>query len=206
MAILSLILRLIQSLLSLTPRDPGSDEDPLSGLTTEQKETVNKYLLASDEFFYRNSLLFPDIFRCSLLPEDGPVSVELIKEGEKGEENTYRVTRNELVVSTGSENEMARFINSGCVPIFLSGAHFTPRKTAGVSNAKQIAANIALSSVAMVLPSTKAARPDDIMEAREKLRDHLPHFWSSMLKLSTEVNSKLEPDASPLEINGPCRR
>ncbi|MDR5887325.1 hypothetical protein [Vreelandella janggokensis] len=184
----------------LTPSDPNSDEDPLSELTTEQKETVHKYLIASGEFFYRNSQLFSDLFQCSLLPDDGPVSVELIEEGKKGEKNLYKVTRNELVVCTGSEDEMAGLINSGCVPIFMSGAQFTPRKTGGVPNTKQIAANIALSSVAMVLPSTKAARPDDIMEAREQLRDHLPNFWSSMLKLSSEVNSKIEPDASPLEI------
>ncbi|HAI97278.1 MAG: hypothetical protein CL866_06650 [Cycloclasticus sp.] len=186
--------------LSLVPSSPGSDEDPLKDLTKEQKETVNKYLFLSSEFFYRNSLLFSDVFSCSLLPDDGPMSVKLIKEGKNGEKNTYEVTRNDLVVCTDSMDEMASFIDSGCVPVFMNGAKFTPRNTVVASDAKQIAANIALSSVAMVLPSTKAARADDIMEAREKLSDHLPHFWSAMLKLSTEINSKLEPEASPIEI------
>ena len=39
-----------------------------------------------------------------------------------------------------------------------------------------------------------------IMEAREKLSDHLPYFWSSMLKLSSEVTSKIGTDATPFEI------
>lgn len=184
----------------LTPGSPELDEDPLMELTKEQKNTVNKYLFLSSEFFYKNSLLFSDVFSCSLLPEDGPVSVKLIKEGKKGEKNIYEVTRNDLVVCIDSMDEMAKFINSGCVPVFMNGAKFIPKNTVGTSDAKQIAANIALNSVAMILPSTKAARADDIMEAREKLSDHLPHFWSAMLKLSTEINSKLEPEASPLEI------
>ncbi len=186
--------------ISLTPSDPNSDEDPLKGLTKEQKETVNKYLFLSGEFFYKNSLLFSGAFSCSLLPPEGPMSVKLVKEGKKGELNAYEVTRNTMVVSTDSKDELANFINSGCVPVFMNGAQFVPRNTIGTSNSKQIAANIALSSVAMVLPSTKAARADDIMEAREKLSDHLPNFWSAMLKLSIEINSKLELDASPLDI------
>lgn len=186
--------------ISLTPQMSGYTDDPLAGLTAKQRDTVNKYLFLSGEFFYKNALLFPNAFSCSLLPDEGPLSVELIKEGKKGELNTYEVKRNTMVVATEAQNEMANFINSGCVPIFMSGTKFTPKQTLGAQNAKQIAANIALSSVAMVLPSTKAASCNDIMEAREKLSDHLPHFWSAMLKLSTEINSKLEPDTPAIEI------
>jgi len=186
--------------LTLTPHETDEAEDPLEGLTKKQKETVNKYLLLSSEFFYKNSALFPDAFSCSLLPPEGPLSVKLIEEGKKGKLNKYSVTRNPIVVATGAKDELASFINSGCVPVFMNGAQFIPKDSISKSTSKQIAAHTALSSIAMVLPSTKAAEAYDIMEAREKLSDHLPYFWSAMLKLSSEINEKLEPDASPLDI------
>jgi hypothetical protein len=178
-------------------KDP---HDPLSGLTNEQRHTVNAYLFLSDEFFNRNALLFPKVFSCSLLPNNEVLSVTLVKEGKNGALNTYQVKRNPMAVCTDAKDEFARYINSGCVPVFLNGAQFTPKSQLSSPNAKQIAANIALSSVAMVLPSTKPARADHIMEAREKLSDHLPFFWSSMMKLSTEVTSKIGTGATPIEI------
>lgn len=185
--------------IELTP--VGHDEgDPLSELTKEQRKTVNAYLVLSDQFFMNNALLFPKAFSCSLLPNNEVLSVKLIEEGVNGKLNTYEFTRNPMSVCTGSKDEFANYVNSGCVPVFLNGATFTPHKSYSNPNAKQIAANIALSTVTMVLPSTKAANAEDIMEAREKLNDHLPYFWSSMLKLSTDVMSKIDPNATPNDI------
>jgi len=183
----------------LTPFEHDAD-DPLKGLTEEQRKTVNAYLVLSDQFFMKNALLFPKVFSCSLLPNNEVLTAKLIKEGIDGKLNKYEVTRNPLTVCTDAKDEFANYVNSGCVPVFLNGATFTPKQAISGVSAQQIAANIALSSVTMVLPQTKAARAEDILDAREKLNDHLPYFWSSMLKLSTDVTSKIDPDSSPADI------
>ena len=186
--------------MELTPHDKNDSDDPLASLTNKERETVNKYLFLSEKFFHKNALLFPKAFSCSLLPNNQVFSAKLIKEGQNGELNTYNVTKNPMMVSTDNKNEFANLINSGCVPVFLNGAQFTPKKQSNRADAQQIAANIALSSISMVLPSTKAASANDILEAREKLSDHLPFFWSSMLKLSSDITTKISNDATPSEI------
>ncbi len=44
-----------------------------------------------------------------------------------------------------------------------------------------------MKAVELVLPDVKAVEPELILEARQKLINHLPPFWSSMLKLSIEL-------------------
>lgn len=44
-----------------------------------------------------------------------------------------------------------------------------------------------MKSIEMLLPDFKEAKPQDLLEARERLKNHLPPFWSSMLKLSTDA-------------------
>jgi len=176
----------------LTPID-HDEEDPLVNLSTDQRMTVNTYLYLSDQFFSRNALLFPDIFHCSLLPNSEVLTAELIEKGKPGQLNRYRVTRNPLTVSVGGNNELNKLLKSGCVPI-VGG--IVPTKTANDSfSATQIAAALAIKSIAMVLPGTKPAESQDILEARYKLRDHLPPFWSSMLKLSVELSGCLNAQA-----------
>lgn len=70
----------------LTPFEHDAD-DPLKGLTEEQRKTVNAYLVLSDQFFMKNALLFPKAFSCSLLPNNEVLTAKLIKEGVDGKLN-----------------------------------------------------------------------------------------------------------------------
>lgn len=184
----------------LTPTDESTTEDPLENLAESQKETVKAYLYLSDQFFMQNALLFPNVFNCSLLPNGEVLKVTLIKQGKAGEKNTYNVEKNPLVVCTDGYDELNKLIKSGKIPILTScGQHMYSVKKDRLS-AEQIAANLAINSIAMVLPTTKAANANDILEAREKLRDHLPPFWSSMLKLSVELTKQFQEVVSQKEL------
>jgi hypothetical protein len=154
----------------------------------------------SDEFFMHNALLFPDIFHCSLLPKGDVLSVKLLKKSKKGELNTYRVTRHPLAVSTYADSEFNALLSEGKIPIVGGIVPGLGSVNTRQFSATQIATALAIKSVALVLPGTHAVEPDDIREARERLRDHLPPFWSSMLKLSAELAKRLEPKSDEKDM------
>ncbi|UCG15701.1 MAG: hypothetical protein JSV19_10445 [Phycisphaerales bacterium] len=184
--------------ITLTPIDCGTGtvveedaDDPLGGLTPRQRRTVQSYLFLSDRFFRMNGLLFPTVFSCSLLPEGEVFSAKLIKKGRKGELNTYEVRRNPLTVTTGGEGELAKLLNQGCVPILGGLVPEQAPKSEGQFSPTAIATALAIKTIAMVLPATLPAESEVILEARERLREQLPLFWSSMLKLSVELAQRL---------------
>jgi hypothetical protein len=186
--------------LSLKPIDPTVKEDPLASLSPRQRRTVHTYLYLSDQFFIHNALLFPDIFSCSLLPKGEVLSAKLIKKGKKGELNTYRVTRNPIVVSTEAESELNKLLSEGKIPIIGGIIPESGLPNKGGFPATQIATALAIKSVALVLPGTKAVEPGDIREARERLKNHLPPFWSSMLKLSSDLSERLKYESNERDM------
>jgi hypothetical protein len=155
-------------------------EDPLRDLSPERRRTVETYLWLSDGFFMDNAQLFPEVFSCSLLPKGKVLSTTLVKKGKKGELNTYKVTKNPLAVTTGGEGELAKLLNEGRVPIFAGLVPETAQR-----------GGTEFSPTAIATPATASAESEVILEARERLRDHLPLFWSSMLKLSVELTQRL---------------
>ena len=175
----------------LTSIDKDATDNPLAELSPEQRKTVDSYLYLSNGFFLRNANLIPKVFTCSLFPDDEVWDVTLIKEGKEGENNTYRVTPRQLVVTTEAEDELTKLLRQGCVPI-LGGLVPTRAGTEKNFPASQIATALAIKTVTMVLPGTRAAHSDDILEARERLSDHLPLFWSTMLKLSADLSERLQ--------------
>lgn len=187
---------------SLQPIEPGTwkpledtdEPDPLSILTEGQRRTVNTYLYLSRQFFIRNARLFPEVFDCSLLPKGEVLSVELIKKGKPGKLNLYKVKENPFAVSTGAEDELSRLLSQGRVPI-VGGIVPTSTRPGKRPAATHVAAALAIRSVAMVLPATTEAEAEEILEARARLKDHLPPFWSSMLKLSAELTARLDQNA-----------
>jgi len=174
----------------LEAMDPDDNTDPLSDLTPSQKRTVLSYIYLSEGFFWRNARLFPDIFHCSLLPKGEVISVKLIKKGRRGELNKYRVRRNPLIVATETTGEFNKLLKDGKIPI-VGGIVPIKSPTYTGFPTTQIASQLAIKSVAMVIPGTKAAESDDIFEARDRLKDQLPPFWSSMLKLSADLSNRL---------------
>ena len=118
------------------------------------------------------------------------LSVELLKKGPPGQKNLYKVTENPLVVSTEAEDELYRHLSQGHIPIV--GGIVQASSQSRSSSSMEIATALAIKAVAMVLPGTKAAEEQVILEARNRLKDHLPPFWSSMLKLSAELRARLD--------------
>lgn len=188
------------SKIALESVDPSMKEDPLASLTLRQKGTVYSYLYLTFQFFAHYAPFFPEVFCSSLLPQGELFNAKLIKKGKRGQLNTYKVSINPLMVCTGKKGELNRFVSEGKIPIL--GDMISPpcREKKGRFSAAQIASALAIESVVMIFPGTKGAEADTILEARERLRDHLPPFWSAMLKLSAELSDRLGDKANAEDL------
>jgi len=128
--------------------------------------------------------------------------VELIKQGGPGKLNTYNVSlANHGALVGGDDTSFSRFIDAGYVPV-VGRFHETSPAAGHLDHAtaKQLAALLAMKSVEMVLPRTKSASPDVILEARHRLRDQLPSFWSAMLKTSVELKKMIADSKDHCDI------
>ena len=102
--------------------------------------------------------------------------------------------------SEGSE-DIARLFSRGYIP--LVGNFSTKRlfhRSLDDRTSSQIAALLAMDAVRLVLPRMKAVRPSTILEARERLKDHLPPYWSAMLKLTRDLRSRIDADIGNEEL------
>ncbi len=180
-------------------------ENPLDGLTKAQQKTASNYLLAAHHFCMQNHQLFPKVFETDLLENNEVFNVELVEEGKNGELNKYKVSTNSLRVTTEGMHELENRLKRGSVPLLGLGDFDLSTTKINKIPDSSIAALIAMQSIEMVLPATKPVNAEVILEAREKLSDHLPQFWSVMLKFSKEGKEIVKNSASIEEINHECR-
>lgn len=180
-------------------------ENPLQDLSPSEFKTAENYLVMAHHFCVKNNELFPEVFETDLLEGNAIFNVELIKEGKTGENNLYSVKTNPLTVTTNNLEILENRIQNGSVPLMGLGKlnlnKFDPKKISD----KGIAALIAMQSIDMVLPSTKGVDPQLILEARDKLSDHLPQFWSSMLKFSKDGKNIIQSSTSIEEAISECK-
>jgi hypothetical protein len=176
-------------------------EDPFAHLSESQQENAYKYMQLCLDFAIRNHELFDDVIETNAFDGGVPLHAELVKEGGFGELNTYKVTRVPLTLVGESAEEMASRIQSGYVPVI--GNMVGPKMLQqGVgTTAKELAALLAIKSVEMLFPATKSVPAEVILEARDKLRDQLPLFWSAMFTLSVELKAAIEQCKEPMEIS-----
>jgi len=170
----------------------GEEKDPLSGLTAQQKRTARAYLALVDRFTGNYHDLFGSVISSSLLPDDEVFDVKLVKKGVKGKLNLYEVKKKPLYVSMGGLEELDTLIAQGLIPVV--GKHHARVKGQAENIEKGavfLASILATTSVKLVLPQTKLAKGETILEARERLKDYLPPFWASMLKLSIELRRRM---------------
>jgi hypothetical protein len=180
-------------------------ENPLESLTSAQQKTAHDYLLVAQQFCMRNHELFPTVFETDLLENNEVLNVELIEKGKNGALNTYRVTPNPLHVTTEGLHELEHRLKRGSVPLIgLGEFDLTTTKVDNLPDSS-VAALIAMQSIEMILPGTKGVKPELILEARDKLSDHLPQFWSVMLKFSKEGKEIIKNAKSNEEANLECR-
>lgn len=167
-------------------------ENPLSHLTPEQQKTAQEYLVLAHQFCLENHELFPSFFETDLLANNQVFDVRLIEEGKNGAKNKYNVKINPINVTTEGLFELENRLRRGSVPIIgvdrIQASELNINKIAD----KSIATLLAMQSIEMILPATKGVKPEIILEARERLSDHLPQFWSAMLKFSKDGKNAIK--------------
>lgn len=178
-------------------------ENPFSDLPPSQYETAMRYIEWGMNFAHSYAPLFGEVFESELFPDNKIVDVKLIKEGAPGEKNTYQVSfTNNAVMRGDDEDYFPRLLDTGYVPVVGRFHNASELKSkADAMTAKQLATLLAMKSVQMVLPRTKAANPMILLEARERLKDQLPPFWSSMLKTSVELKKLIADCPNHYEIS-----
>lgn len=186
--------------IALKPESPDI-ENPLDQLSPEQQENAYKYLDWCMECAARNHSLFGHVIESKAFGESGPLDAKLIKQGAPGELNTYQVTRVPMQLVGDDADGLTRLLQSGYVPVVgnLHGSkllHDSHGRTA-----KELAALLAVKSVEMLFPATRPVPAEIILEARDKLRDQLPLFWSAMFKLSVDLKKAIEECKTPNEIS-----
>ena len=179
--------------------------DPLQGLTQSQLEVVKQYYLVVQHFFVNYHDLIGPFIQTNIVEGNDIFDVKLIKQGKPGEMNTYEVAIKPFIVSFSdgsSDDYMKSILSRGAIPVVCDKklnyhqSHSLDNKLD--INAQSLACILAMKSIELVLPSTKPANSEIILEARYKLREYLPVFWSSMLKLSVDLKNKISSDM-PIE-------
>lgn len=185
----------------IAPQDIVGCPDPISDLTETQQMVIKQYYAIASSFFVHYHDLVGPFIKTDLLKNGEVLDVRLVKEGMPGEKNTYAVYMNPLEVTlsdTGNGEFVNSLFSSGAVPIICDrkNANFFNDKTCSDINALSLACILAMKSIKLVIPPTRPADGETILEARYKLRDILPPFWSAVLKLSTELRKKMSEDTT----------
>lgn len=188
-------------------RESGAEPNPLSVLNEEQAFTAKCYLCAVSDFgFHYHDLFEHGVVNSSIFEDNDPMKVELVRRGEPGELNLYRVSRNSQIVTKDGFEELKQMVQNGKVPI-LGYPHVLPQNVETESKKftpSQLASMLALRSLNLVLPQTKPVDGKTILEARERLKDYLLPFWSSMLYLTGYHKSLLDQNISSPDIEREC--
>lgn len=177
--------------------------DPFKELNITQKETAYLYIRMLLYFSMSYSELFGEVFESNLFENESPYNVKLVKKGGPGKLNTYKVNLGPMILYDDEEegNILNDMIESGYIPLVCKFLPFAKQKKyLQQATAKQLATLLAMQSIKMVLPNTKPARPEEILEARSRLKNHLPPFWSSMLKMSNHLKECIENCTTTEEI------
>ena len=188
----------------LKPQDANSI-DPLQGLTQSQQEVIKQYYTVTQHFLIHYHELIGPFIKTNIIEDNSIFDVQLVKQGKKGEKNTYKVSLKPLTVSLSEENNssyLEDILSRGAVPVICDKTANLYRLKSSTSitdiNAQSLACILAMKSIELIIPQTKPADSDTILEARYKLRDFLPPFWSSMLKLSVDLRKRISSDM-PIE-------
>ena len=187
--------------ITITDFYSGKEADPFSDLTDQQQQTVLLYFEWAAQFILTNALLFPEVFETPLFENGQPLEVTLVKKGKPGKKNLYKITPKHLLLAANEEDSLPHLLSKGYVPVVGHQLSESPlQKAVENTTAKQLAALLGMTSISILFPETKAANSEVILEARDRLSDHLPPFWSSMLKLSIDLKARIKVSRNTKEI------
>jgi hypothetical protein len=186
----------------IKPFEEDETDDPFKELTEKEKETAFKYIDWSMGFAKSNHELFDNVFESNIFVDGNPLKVDLVKKGVNGALNTYRVSESPMQLTGEDKDTIPKLIKDGYVPVVgnIHGKEVLDKFDPQTATAKQLAAILGMQAIEMFFPATKAVPAGVILEARSKLSDHLPVFWSSMLKLSKELKPLLKECKTPSDV------
>jgi len=188
--------------MSIKDMENENPTDPFNELNDSQKETAYKYLDWTMNFAQSNHELFGNIFESNIFVDNNPIKVDLIEKGKNGAKNKYKASISPMELTGDDLNEITNLIQKGYVPVVgnIHGKKSLEKFGTTDIGAKQLASILAMQSIEMFFPSTEPVPAQMILEARDKLSDHLPVYWSSMLKLSKELKPLVENCTTHSEI------
>src|SRR6266542_147153 len=177
-------------------------QDPFEMLSSEERETAYKYIDVCNSCAIENQSLFGEVIESDIFEGGNPFTTKLIEEGAPGELNLYEVSLSEMNLVGNALDRISSRIDDGYVPVVgnLRGNRLLGELSGDTRTSKELAALLAVQSVAMFFPATRDIPAELILEARDRLKDHLPLFWSSMLKLSLELKSAIKDCKSTQEV------
>lgn len=177
-----------------------SDRDSFSDLTPAQSASVERYLTAAIGFAHTFADLYGPVFESEMFEESPKLQVlEPRKPLEEGKGRFVTTFRQTLTFAEGDEDRLPRLLDQGYVPVV--GKYHPVDGAVDAASTRQLAALLAMKSIEMVLPRTRPANGQVILEACHRLREHLPPFWSSMLKASTELRKILADSSTPVDLS-----
>ncbi len=177
------------------------DTDPLADLSDNQKKTALIYITKGINFALVYRSLFTEVFETQFFEGDGssPFKVDTKKQAKK---KTFKANISMRIDFNDEDDEFPRLLSAGYIPVVdNSWGENLPNQKIDSSSAKQLAALLAMKSIEIVFPRTQAVHPEIILEARSRLSDHLPPFWSAMLKLSVEMRNRIKETKSLEEMH-----
>lgn len=188
--------------LVIEPDSPNA-ADPFQGLTPDQRETAMKYMDWCMNCALKNHELFGDVIESDAFGGTGPLKTTLVKQGGPGELNQYQVEQVPLTLTGEDIDKIPSLISAGYVPVVgnLYARELMGMRPDGNQRAKELAALLAMKSIEMFFPATEPVPAAVILEARDKLKDHLPQFWSAMLKLSVDLKTLIKDANSAQEVS-----
>ncbi|MGD8307650.1 MAG: hypothetical protein PVF17_13415 [Ignavibacteria bacterium] len=172
----------------------GYEADPFQDMEPHQKENALDYLMLAEQFSMYYFPLYEEVFETNAYKDSSPLTAKMIKKGRPGKDNLYEVKRSSLILTEGDKNNIFNeLIEKDYIPIASNlNLDINSNKIGKTTIAKTLASLLAMKSIELILPEMKAVHPEIILEARNKLSNHLPPFWSSMLKLSVELKKCLK--------------
>jgi hypothetical protein len=176
-----------------------NDFNPFNHLTDRQKRTAYLYLAKGIRFALMYQSLFPEVFETRFY--DGSMSTRIDPKKENHPEPTRTISVTMELEFSDDESEFPRLLSSGYIPVIDNnwGEHM-PANGLDDLSVRQMASLLAMKSIEIVFPKTRGVHPEVILEARERLSDHLPPFWSAMLKLSVEMRGRIKECKSVKDI------
>jgi hypothetical protein len=186
--------------------DISEDEiDPFDDLNQSQRNTAENYILYCSILAYQYRELFPEVFESDMFSDGLPPDINVAHKGRTGTKHHLTISLPSPTLVSGEPNHIPVLINQGYVPVI--GHNRIPNiNKIDVDNytAKQLAALLGMQSLNIVLPATQVVEAETILEARYRLRQHLPQFWAAMLRLSAELKVRLQGQINEKVVMQEC--